>query len=200
MAAATSCKVTSIEVDPVHVAIARHIVAFAGVGSRVEVKCCHSNNLLEELALSSNMFSMVFLDSRSSGYETEIATLEQAGFLDRGTVIVADNVLKPGAPRFLWEMTRSDRFSTKIVSLQEFAMASEDWMSVSVLKKLRCQVDYGTMFLAGEEAPPAIQQLQEACERMRHRTTNLDSGVDFIEWAAFSQTMRAELSELGIVP
>jgi len=197
--AAPTSKLTTLEVDPVHMVIARHIIAFAGLSHRIDVRCTHSRHLLDELGESSCKYGMVFMDSRSSGYDAELSALLAGGLLRCGAVVVADNVLKPGCPGFLWHLTRSHRFDTKIVSLQEFAMTSEDWMVVSVVKELPAlHSGEDVQTLSGQEPPEEVVRLQQACERMRHKTTHLEHGVDFAEWAAFSRAMKAQLAEVGI--
>ena len=42
--ASSSARITTLEVDPFHMLVARHIVAFAGLAGRVEVRCLHSKD------------------------------------------------------------------------------------------------------------------------------------------------------------
>ena len=72
---------------------------------------------------------MLFLwTKKGSRFHDDLAILESLDLLRLGAVVVADNVLKPGAPFFLWRLSKSGAYDTQIVTLQEFAMTSEDWM------------------------------------------------------------------------
>ena len=47
--------------------------------------------------------------------------LEDLDLLNRDCIVAADNVLKPGAPQFLWYLQQSPRYTLTVVSLREFA-------------------------------------------------------------------------------
>merc|ERR1711972_106131 len=95
----------------------------------IDVWTGHSKDLLYRI---SNRYDgklkccAVFMDQKGSRYHEDLSALEKYGLLQPGAVIVADNVLKPGAPVFLWRLKNSSVYSTHIVRLQEFAMPSED--------------------------------------------------------------------------
>ncbi|CAE8630449.1 unnamed protein product, partial [Polarella glacialis] len=109
-AARPGTRVATLEVDPVHVVIARNLIAFAGLGKEVSVWTGYSRELLPLLAAKYGRaddgggFSFVFMDQRGSRYEEDLAALVRLNLLRPGAVIVADNVLKPGAPLFLWQV------------------------------------------------------------------------------------------------
>ena len=59
--------------------------------------------LEEVLPRLSGHFDMIFFDQRGSRFLKDVEILlHEAALTTHGTVLVADNVLKPGAPRFLW--------------------------------------------------------------------------------------------------
>merc|ERR1719428_2358547 len=80
------------------------------------------------------------MDQRGSRYTQDLETLENQGLLLPDAIVVADNVLKPGAPLFLWRLVKSGAYVTEILQLQEFAMPSEDWMSISARRSSCTQV------------------------------------------------------------
>lgn len=43
-------------------------------------------------------FDAVFLDQRGARFGEDLRVLEESGLLNPGAIVVADNVLKPGAP------------------------------------------------------------------------------------------------------
>jgi len=193
------CEVTSIEADPARVAIARCLVAFAGLTHAVTVWTGHSQDVLPSLTKTGAEygFGAVFLDQRGARFGTDLAVLETSGVLLPGAVIVADNVLKPGAPAYLWRMVHGGDYETQIRSVMEFAMSdTEDWMSVSLYRPNSEQ------HRTHGQPPAEIRRLEWEADRVRMRAQDCGSGpgVGFSEWARFSRDMRRRLAHFGIAP
>lgn len=192
--------VVTLEVDAAHALIARSLLAYAGLAHRVEVLTGHSEDVLpwlvgrmQERVRPNAFIDMVFLDQRGSRYEADLEVLERAGALSPGAVVVADNVLKPGAPLFLWKVTQGG-YATEVFSVPEFAMTGvEDWMTVSVH-----QPEQGPG--AAGDPPYELRVLAWKAEQMRARAHQPDrggSGVGFVEWADFAQEMRRSFASAG---
>eukprot|EP00440_Ansanella_granifera_P058020 gb/GFBE01062893.1/.p1 GENE.gb/GFBE01062893.1/~~gb/GFBE01062893.1/.p1 ORF type:complete len:623 (+),score=107.36 gb/GFBE01062893.1/:1-1869(+) len=196
-------RMVTMEADLAHAVIAQHVLSFAGLSHVVEVMTGHSEDMLPWLvkgikemqtkAKSKAGIDFAFLDQRGSRYEADIEVLQQADVLSDRAVLVADNVLKPGAPKFLWKVVTGKEFETKVVSLPEFAMQNvEDWMTVSTFRR-------GVRRAPRTQAPREIIALEFRAEAMRERT-HLPrvggAGVDFTEWAEFSQGMRRSMCEV----
>mmetsp|Transcript_84041 Transcript_84041/g.160542 ORF Transcript_84041/g.160542 Transcript_84041/m.160542 type:complete len:389 (+) Transcript_84041:758-1924(+) len=193
-------KIITLEADPARVIIARCLIAFAGFKHNISVKTGHSQDLLPVLK-SQSPFSMVFLDQRGAHYGIDLAVLEKRGLLNAGAIIVADNVLKPGAPAYLWRVLCSGLYSTTLFSMEEFAMpGTEDWMSVSRCLERR-EVDKEKDRPAMPE-PATLRRLEWEADRMRARAQaqSPDRGVSFAEWSAFATSMRERLAAHGIGP
>ncbi|CAK9028342.1 Catechol O-methyltransferase [Durusdinium trenchii] len=67
---------------------------------------------------------------RTLGHSLGSSTTGQSSGAGASDTIVlgpggADNVLKPGAPRYLWQVCRSGAFDTEVVRVFEFAMPVE---------------------------------------------------------------------------
>merc|ERR1712048_1174975 len=111
-------RVLSLEVDAAHVLIARNVLAFAGLAHKVQIVAGHSEDMLpwiiERLKgdCRRKCIDFAFLDQRGSRYEKDLSVLQRSGLLRHGSAVVADNVLKPGAPMFLWSMSQNPCFST----------------------------------------------------------------------------------------
>lgn len=120
----------SLEVDPVHASVARHFIDLAGLTLAAEVwlgLLQDTMSLVNERAGScSEAFS--FMDQRGTTFHDDLANLERLVLLPPWAAVTADNVNKPGAPVFLWHLTRTKSFSTALWSMYEFA--SEDRKSV----------------------------------------------------------------------
>jgi len=196
----TPCVIT-LEVDLAHAAIARNVLAYAGLAHVVEVVVGHSEDTLPWLVSQLSIkfrrmpISFLFLDQRGSRYEADVATLEESGLLGTNGIIVADNVLKPGAPLFLWKLAHNPDFTTKVVSVTEFAMSGvEDWMIISMYHPLRWKSE--------QHSPPEeARKLEWEAERMRSRAHQPDHGgrgIDFLDWADFSTRMRAGFQRMNL--
>jgi len=187
-------RIATLEVNPAHVVIARNMVAFAGLAHVVDVWTGHSKDILHRLSARYGgrlALGAVFMDQRGSRYDEDLEALERYGLLLPGAVVVADNVLKPGAPLFLWRLRNSDAYDTHIVRVEEFAMPSEDWMSISVRR-----AEARDPPCVGEEPTPPedLAQLQWEADRIRARATRAGQGVSYAEWAAYSRNMKERLA------
>lgn len=193
-----STRIHTLEVDPVHVIIARNVIAYAGLAHLIDVWTGHSQDLLPRLARRAGAaapgFRAVFMDQRGSRYEDDLELLERHGLLRPGAAVVADNVLKPGAPVFLWRLREDDAYHTEIVSVREFAMPAEDWMSVSTLLRPPAPSE------RPRAGPPAeLLELRAESDRLRRRATS-PGGVSFADWAAFAERAGRELARWGLAP
>jgi len=128
----------SVEGDPVHAVIARHFLD--------RVRCAVAAEILpgmvrDVLPAVSEMFGMdatgvVFMDQKGTAFHSDLQLLERlhdriASTHRRATTVMADNVLRPGAPVFTWASAKQDRAT--FYSLPEFLeeeMGVEDWMAV----------------------------------------------------------------------
>lgn len=125
--------VVSLELDAAHVLLARHFVARALESARAEVWVGLTYDTLARLpeAFGFGGTGFVFMDHRGTRFHCDMARLEALGQSTCGATFVADNVLKPGAPLWLWHMPRSGQYLATAWSLMEFLhVDAEDWMFV----------------------------------------------------------------------
>lgn len=224
--------ITTLEVDPVHVIISRNIHQFGGLQQQIDVWTGHSKDILSRLSgryggPGNLLYSVAFFDQKGSRYDEDLTTLERLGMLYPGSVCVADNVLKPGAPILLWHVGQSGPggYHAQVVSMREFAMPAEDWMSVSVRRphfehaasveraKTRAEdIAAGRKVHDGKtwepppryirpDAPPDLMQLNREADRIRDKATNGPGGrsVSYEEWDEFAQMANARMAAEGIV-
>eukprot|EP00747_Dinoflagellata_sp_TGD_P061215 gnl/TRDRNA2_/TRDRNA2_152409_c0_seq2.p1 gnl/TRDRNA2_/TRDRNA2_152409_c0~~gnl/TRDRNA2_/TRDRNA2_152409_c0_seq2.p1 ORF type:complete len:350 (-),score=57.01 gnl/TRDRNA2_/TRDRNA2_152409_c0_seq2:50-1099(-) len=181
--------IVCIEKDSGCAQLARSTLARAGVASVVNVWNGRSTDLLPRLLeeFGAGSVGFAFFDHSGSIYHEDLAALEQLQLLAPGAVVVADNVLKPGAPLFLWHLF-CGAYSTRIFSVREFVQTSiEDWMVVCTWN--------GPAIVAERSPPAAFLQLSWEADAMRRRSER--SGVSVQEWAEFAQRMRVALRVLG---
>mmetsp|Transcript_48043 Transcript_48043/g.135739 ORF Transcript_48043/g.135739 Transcript_48043/m.135739 type:complete len:963 (+) Transcript_48043:131-3019(+) len=127
-------KVVSMEMDPVNATIARNHIELAGLSHAVSVQLGHSDDAVQTVLdmYGEGSVDMVFMDQRGTAFHDDLQRLEQLNLLSRPAVVIADNVLKPGAPYHVWRICSMPHYRTDIVDLREFGSAPvEDWMTVS---------------------------------------------------------------------
>lgn len=89
-------RVITLEVNPVHAAVARANLAQAGLSDRAEVRVGMAQESLRTLiAEGREPFDFIFIDADKTGYPEYFASALQLA--RRGTMIVADNVVRDGA-------------------------------------------------------------------------------------------------------
>eukprot|EP00931_Biecheleriopsis_adriatica_P057695 TRINITY_DN34246_c0_g2_i1.p1 TRINITY_DN34246_c0_g2~~TRINITY_DN34246_c0_g2_i1.p1 ORF type:complete len:531 (+),score=113.78 TRINITY_DN34246_c0_g2_i1:33-1595(+) len=188
--------IASLEVDPVHVVIARNVVSHGGLAGTIDVWTGHSKDLLARILQRYGgpghlQFGAVFMDQKGSRYEEDMVKMETEGLLNPGAVVVADNVLKPGAPLYLYKLMKGGHYNAQIVSMDEFAMPSEDWMSICVKKaKVPKKKE--------PEPPEDLVTLEKETDRMRDRAVGPGRSVDYGEWADFAQEVKSRLAKQGV--
>ena len=109
------CRVFSVEFSAVNAEVAREIIEFAGLADVVTVVHGYMGDpakrtiaTLNEALLKANggaelsRVDLMFVDHVKQAYLPDMAAAALAGWLRSGSVVVADNVLLPGAPAFRW--------------------------------------------------------------------------------------------------
>ncbi|CAK0789722.1 unnamed protein product [Prorocentrum cordatum] len=228
-AAAPKGHICTLEVDPVHVIVARNVHLFGGISDRVDVWTGHSKDLVARIEGrygGPGMFKVgaVFFDQKGSRYDEDLVNLEKQGMMLPGALVVADNVLKPGAPIWCWRLFKGVNYFSQIVSMNEFAMPSEDWMTLCIRRtemppvqrqewprKPLTEEDLANM---GDETNPLKQRLpmeglpvptQEMktmnweCDRVRERAFSAVRSVTFQEWSEFAADLKKKMADHDIV-
>ncbi|XP_067910770.1 catechol O-methyltransferase-like [Heterodontus francisci] len=98
-----NARLLTVEFNPANVNIAKQIFHFAGVEDKVEILEGSSEDIIPQLKKKHEVDTLdfVFLDHWKDRYQPDIQLLEECCLLRKGTVLLADNVIAPGAPEFL---------------------------------------------------------------------------------------------------
>ncbi|CAK9053923.1 unnamed protein product [Durusdinium trenchii] len=126
-------RITSMEIDPVHACIARHVLDMSRLSHIVEVWIGQVKDLIPRLIEEHGEMSlnMVFMDQRGTTFHDDLSQLEELSLMFPNCRIVADNCVKPGSPVYCWHTTVSERYKTTNYSLNEFLESTiEDWQVV----------------------------------------------------------------------
>jgi catechol O-methyltransferase len=93
----------SFERDPAFAAVIMSLVDLAGLTDLVKVIVGSSDEGIARLAASGQLkhVDLMFLDHYKPAYTTDLKLCEELGLITKGSVLAADNVIKPGNPPYL---------------------------------------------------------------------------------------------------
>ncbi len=105
--AAPSAKVFSVELSAANAAVALRIWTHAGVADRVTCvvgTIGDGGRTLDRLAtehgFAPGKLDLLFIDHDKAAYLTDLQSILDRGWLHRGSIVVADNMLIPGSPKY----------------------------------------------------------------------------------------------------
>jgi catechol O-methyltransferase len=97
-------KYISLEMNPEMAAVANQLISLAGLSETVSVIVGAASESLSRLVESKEIggvVPMVFLDHWQNAYLSDLKLMERLGVVGVGSVVIADNVIFPGAPDYL---------------------------------------------------------------------------------------------------
>jgi len=106
-AAAPGARIFSIELGAANALVAQRIWNHAGVGD--QITCVVGtigdagrtlDSLRDEHGFDAGSIDFLFIDHDKNAYLADLLAIAERGWLRRGTVVVADNVGFPGAPKY----------------------------------------------------------------------------------------------------
>jgi catechol O-methyltransferase len=132
----------SIEFSPANAEIARRIWAHAGVGDRLTVVVgslgdggATIDRLRSEFGFTDGALDFVFVDHDKNAYLADLERIQDERWLHPGSVVVADNVKFPGAPKYraylgaaegkTWRTTEHDTHVEYQSLLKDLVLESE---------------------------------------------------------------------------
>ncbi len=107
--------IVSIEQNPDSAKIAHTVHQHAGVEDRIKILVGSSENVIPQLHkyYPVHSFDFIFIDHGGPSYLPDFKLLEQLGLISSGTMIVADNVIYPGAPDYMHYIHNNPNYRTK---------------------------------------------------------------------------------------
>ncbi len=117
-----------------HQGVASELHDWAGVSGKVTILRGKSFEFFPSLAANElkNGADLIFIDHWKDAYLPDIKLLEQHKIVRKGTTVVADNILFPGAPEYLAYVQASDRYTTTLEkSFLEYNETIEDAVAIS---------------------------------------------------------------------
>lgn len=126
----------SIDIDPLHSAIAAKVAEFAGLKDRVTFLVGSVEDKLHQLQSKHgvNTLDLVFVDHHKKHYLKDLKNIEQMGFLKPGSVVVGDNIWYPGAPDYLEYVQNHPNYDTTLHETHVEYSDTKDAVTVSIRK------------------------------------------------------------------
>ncbi|XP_056388403.1 catechol O-methyltransferase-like isoform X2 [Hyla sarda] len=126
----------TVEFNPVFAALAKQIIEFAGVNDKVQILEGDTKDIIPHLKKKYEVDTLdfVFVDHWKDKYKGDTILLEKCNLLRKGSVILADNVIVPGAPDFLEYVRTCGRYDcTNYPSFLEY-MPEQDALEKAVFR------------------------------------------------------------------
>jgi catechol O-methyltransferase len=105
--AAPTAKVFSVELSAANAQVAQRIWAHAGVSDRITCVVGTIGDggrtldaLANEHGFAAGTLDLLFIDHDKAAYLTDLQSILDRGWLHRGSIVVADNILIPGSPKY----------------------------------------------------------------------------------------------------
>jgi catechol O-methyltransferase len=186
-------KVASIEVDPLHVCIVRNMVEHAGLTDHVDCWTGYCYDVFPHMlkTYGARSIGMVFMDQKGTRFHTDLNRLKELDLLAEGAVILADNVLKPGAPHYIYELMHGPYEHAVAVSVREFLLQSEDWMVMGFHNEKKA---------ASAPAPLGLHRLAFESDAFRKKSMFDSVAPSKAEWWKFSSNFVNGLERCGSKP
>lgn len=127
-----------VEFEPRHADVARWALDFANLSDKVTVVTAAGSDavgvvktFVESVSGEGAGVDVLFLDHAKERYLSDLKLYEDANVVVRGTTVVADNVIYPGAPGYLeYVDSTAGRYDTRLIdAMLEYSSVETAWKS-----------------------------------------------------------------------
>ncbi|XP_053723515.1 catechol O-methyltransferase B [Synchiropus splendidus] len=124
----------TLEFNPEVAAIARQVIAWAGLEDKVHLVEGASGDLIPKMKerFGVETFDLVFLDHWKDRYLPDTRQIEECGLLRKGSILLADNVICPGTPDYLEYVRSSPKYKSQYFKSHLEYTKVEDGLEKSV--------------------------------------------------------------------
>ncbi len=131
-----NAKIVTLDIDSKIIEIAQKIIDYAGQTHKIRIINGSLGQNIDILKNEYQNFDLVFIDHSKSEYLEDLILLENNNLIISGSVIVADNVLYPGAPDYLaYIKSKSEMYdNTGYDTMLEYTNDIKDQVWVSIVK------------------------------------------------------------------
>jgi catechol O-methyltransferase len=124
----------TLEINIENIKVAQQIITQAGLTNKITFVNSNLEKYIETMK-APEPFDLIFIDHWKDQYLSDFRILEIYGLIKPGTVIVADNILYPGAPDYkAYLMSNGDYENVCYETLLEYTSNIKDQVLVSVRK------------------------------------------------------------------
>jgi len=130
-------KLISVEKNPAQIPLASKVIAHAGLEGKVQILEGGADEVIPTIKEKTGIqsFDLIFIDHVKDRYLGDFKLLESAGLVAKGTVIVADNVIYPGAPDYLEYIRNNPHYDSVFTEAKlEYKQDQRDGVEVSTRK------------------------------------------------------------------
>ena len=122
----------TLEISPEKMHIAQWIIDYSGLSKKITIINSNLENYIKK-STKKIIFDLIFIDHNKTQYLSDLMLIEQAALISTGSVIVADNILYPGAPDYKkYVMTNNMYTSICHSTWLEYTNDIKDEMCVSI--------------------------------------------------------------------
>ncbi|KAL7406977.1 hypothetical protein ABVT39_001056 [Epinephelus coioides] len=127
-------KLITLEFNPDYAAIARQVIAWAGLEDKVHLVEGASGDWIPKMKeqFGVKSFDLIFLDHWKDRYLPDAKLMEECNLLRKGSVLLADNVICPGTPDYLEFVRSSPRYKSQYFKSHLEYTRAEDGLEKSV--------------------------------------------------------------------
>jgi catechol O-methyltransferase len=125
-------KYYTLEPNPEHYEVATKIIRFAGLENTVKVIKDTLDHAIDDALRSIEKFDFVFIDHAKNRYLSDFKLLESHHVFKKGTVIVADNLIYPGAPGYWDYVSTKAEYACQFIKAHLEYETREDAIGVAV--------------------------------------------------------------------
>jgi len=196
----SGARIVTFELDPEVACLAINLIVFACVDATIDVRVGDCSDLVPQLAgdLGKRAVSLVYMDHNQITYHQDLRQLESLGLLADGALVIATQVLKPGAPLLIWRLAQAQqagRCELEVVSAPDCGCPlMEDWV---VLARMHVAANEVDDVWEPPSPPHELTLLAVECNLMRWRTAK--GLVNEKCWNGFVQHVRRETQRLAAV-
>lgn len=190
----------SLEASPVYAAFIMSMVDLAGLSDIVKVATGPAEASLRRLKQSGELkhADLVFMDHVEELYATDLKLCVELGLLRAGSLVVADNLVRPGAPGYREYIASQARFESKAVSC---LLTPGDLPVCLSLKFVRCECVGLTMCFVGRDGGDKgrlVVVVAAALFRVRVETARTTSDTGYIHRRRGNRQVQHQTGSLWI--
>ncbi|RKP10703.1 soluble catechol O-methyltransferase [Thamnocephalis sphaerospora] len=128
-------KYYSFEPNELRHRVSSEVVRFAGLVDTVEIINGTFDGAIDDFLATHGEITrvdFVFIDHLKSRYVPDLRLLEDKRLLAKGSVVVGDNIIMPGAPEYWSYVSENERYNSRLIMSHVEYSKQEDAVAISI--------------------------------------------------------------------